>query len=399
MRYTNEQRNLAEGMEILLKLYYRLKETDKKDWLTDSMVQLVGECAYKVIPTFKKCLYIKSPDHPRLKFYSPEGGVMNISKKDFRIFVYAMDAFIEERKIEIITVEGISHEFKRENYSRLRQKVIENVAIPKEVYRDSANFRFQSFTPGVRDEVSGEGHYNGLVSHPIYRETIHFHTSEESAFAKTLYSEGSAYGAEITPPLKTKHKNNFHDLLQYFFVKYIDVFESFDRIDLCDYKPCGKLVYKIRYGKRKFCCDKCKTDNHKASQDNDKRLCRGSHNKWIDRIAMNKPQRAQHVYKAEHCDIECELPIGKREVCEHMIDKKTKHCDVNCEQPIEIKEVCDHMIGKKKVCPTLYELNKELCDAYKEIKENKLPKKRRHKDLEFDIHLRKSKRIRKSKRK
>ena len=367
MRYTNEQNNLHDGMIILINLYYKLKETDKEDWLSEPIVRLIGEFAYKVIPTFKKCLYIKSPDHPRLKFYSPKGGVMNLNKKDFRRFVYAMDAFSVEDKEDIISVAGISHEFRRQEYPRLRQKVIENVAIPKAVYRDSENFRFQSFIPGVRDETPGEGHYNGLVSHPIYREIIHFHTYGGSNFVNTLYHSFPVSDKQITPPLKTKRKNNFLDLLQYFFVKYIDVFESFKRIALCDYKPCGKLFYQIHYGKGDYCCDDCGDKNHRA-QDPDKYKCRDRQNKWINNVAYRLSRDAYNVSKAYHCDVECELPIEKREVCEHTI-------------------------GKKKVCPIIYELNEKLCDAYKKIKDNKNHKKERRIDgLELDTRLRKSKR-------
>jgi hypothetical protein len=286
---------------------------------------------------------------------------MNIIEKDFRTFVYAMDAFIEERKTEIITVEGISHEFKRENYYRLRQKVIENVAIPKEVYRDSENFRFQSFIPGVRDEAPGEGHYNGLVSHPIYRETIHFHTNEESAFAKTLYGEDSAYGAEITPPLKTKRKNRFLDLLQYFFVKYIDVFESFDRIALCYYKPCGKLVYKIRYGKRKFCCDKCKSENHKALQDNDKRLCKEKQNAWIRR-------KFTFEFTTRH----------KNEIREKPYTVLKSKCD-KCNGPVD----------KGGLCPILRDLNEKAFKIFEDEKNR--PKTRRISGLEFNKHFKPAK--------
>ncbi len=361
MRYTNEQRNLAEGMEILIKLYYRLKETDKKDWLADSVVKLVGECAYKVIPTFKKCLYIKNPYHPRLKFYSPKGGVMNIIEKDFRVFVYAMDAFSREDRKDIITVEGISHEFKRENYSILRQKVVENVAIPKKVYRDSKNYRFQSFITGVRDETPGEGHYNGLVSHPIYREIIHFRAYGGSNFVNTLYHSFPVSDKQITPPLKIKRKNRFLDLLQYFFVKYIDVFDSFDRIALCDYKPCGKLVYKIRYDKRKFCCDKCKLDNHKALQDNDKRLCKEKQNTWIRR-------KFTFEFTTRH----------KNEIREKPYTVLKSRCD-KCNGPVD----------KGGLCPILRDLNEKAFKIFEDEKNR--PKTRRIPGLEFNKHFKPTK--------
>jgi hypothetical protein len=75
MRYTDEQRNLAEGMEILIKLYYRLKETDKKDWLSEPVVRLIAEIVYKVIPGFTTCLYLKNPDNKNtLRYFTGAPG-------------------------------------------------------------------------------------------------------------------------------------------------------------------------------------------------------------------------------------------------------------------------------------------------------------------------------------
>ena len=264
-------------------------------------------------------------------FFSGMYGFIGLSNKELQKFVIVMDAFsVEYDKIDLIETHRSTYQFSKTDRN--------NLTIPRAVYRDSKYFSLQTAFADTPEHKRELAHISNF---PTYHEIIHMGINPKSVFANTLYySQG--YTDAIPPYIQGG--NSFLGFLRYFFAKYIQAFESFDRIAPCAYKPCGKLFYKIRYGRGDYCCETCGNENHKATQDNDKRLCRGNHNAWIDRIAMGTPQRAQHVYKTEHCDVKCELPIGKREVCEHTI-------------------------GKKKVCPNLYELNKELCDAYKEIKE------------------------------
>ena len=351
MRYTDEQRNLAEGMAILIKLYYRLKETDQTEWRTDSVIRLVAELAYKVIPDFKKCLYIKSTEQPKLKFFMHKGGVLYVSKKDFRKFLYAMDAFPGEYDKDILSVSGISHEFKRALYSG-RTKIREDVTMPKTVYRDSRDLLMESFIPRSREDVPKEGHYIGMVSPPTYREIIHFGASEESSFAKALYRSPSGQYNISNISLKINLKNTFLGLLQYFFVKYMDVFESFDRIALCEYEPCKKLIFDIRLGRRHFCSDLCRKKAHDALQDSDKLHCQNKQNVWIRRKSAELSINPFTVYK-QFCD------------------------------------QCNHPVAKGGLCPILCDRNKKMYVALEQKK--KLPRKRLHPE-KFDKHLRPSKR-------
>jgi len=383
MRYTDEQRNLAEGMEILINLYYRLKETNRTEWQTDSIIRLMAELAYKVLPDFKKCLYIKSPEQPKLKFFSPKGGVLYVHKRNFRKFLYAMDAFVDEREKHPIHVVSVSRESKRAPYSD-ETKVEKHESVSKTVYRDSRDFSMLSFVPGARDDIPHGGYYAGMASPPDFRETIHFYADPESNFVKTLYrgpddvailskildhfydvpGPVSKFAKALRSSPKRRietinkvsleihlRKGTFIDLLQYFFAKYIDAFGSFDRITQCKYEPCKKMIFDIRCGRRHFCSDLCRKKAHDALQDSDKLHCQNKQNVWIRRKSDELSVNPFTVYK-QFCD------------------------------------QCDHPVAKGGLCPILCDRNKKMYAAWEQKK--KLPRKRLHIE-KFDKHLRPSK--------
>ena len=384
LRYSDEQRNYADGMDILIKLYYCLKETDQTDWQTDSVIRSVAELAFKVLPDFKKCLYIKSPEQPKLKFFSPKGGVLYVHKKNFRKFLYAMDAFVDEREKQPIHVVSVSRESKRAPYSD-RGKIENNEPVSKTIYRDSEGFYMLPFVPGSRNNIPEGGYYAGMASPPDFRETIHFYADPDSNFVKTLYrgSDNIAILSKIldsfydVPDSVSKFakalrssphrrietinkvsleihlkKSTFIDLLQYFFAKYIDVFGSFDRIAQCGYEPCGKLFFDFRSGRRHFCSGLCRKKAHDALRDPVKLRCQNKQNVWIRRKSDELSIKPYTVYK-DRCDR------------------------------------CDHPVDKGGLCPVLCGGNKKMYAEWEQQK--KLPRERLHIE-KFDKHLRPPKR-------
>jgi hypothetical protein len=332
MRYTDKHYNLADGMQILIDLYYHLKETDRAQWMEEPVIQSIAKLAYKVIPNFKTCQYLKRSiplqSKPRLQFFTRRQGIINLDENDFQKFVEAMDAFPGEREINPIVKLGANYEVKESvQGSGTADKV--KWTIPPAVYRDSDDFLMKSFIPGSLEDNPAAKLYKGMIAPPPYHETIRVEVNPESNFANALYRlpGGNPDYPEYIDPISPyiKGGDTFLGLIRYFFAKYIEAFKSFDRITLCEYGPCKKLIFSIRLGERLFCDNKgvCKSAHHKVAQDPVKRKCRGKQNRWIRNKDYQLAIDHETVKKKEYCDY-CQRPVITEGECPHLRELNKK---------------------------------------------------------------------------
>jgi hypothetical protein len=332
IRYTAEHQNLAEGMQIVINLYYRLKETDKKEWLSEPVVGMIAELAYKVVPTFEYCLCIKSPYYTKLKLFKGASGLIDLSERDLQKFVDAMDAFHDEyKKPNLIMIGGITRVSKTDRHW------------PKSIYKDSTKLKIKSLVPGSPEDQPGKGHYKGLSDPPDYHEIIQVHLNHSSTFVDKLYYHFHSYKDAISP--YAKGGDTFLGLIRYVFAKYSGAFRSFDRVKTCDYEPCKKIFYDKRYGRKKFHDPICKTRSDIASQDPVKRSCREKQNAFIRR-------KFTPEFEGRHEEIEQPYTVYK----------------YKCEK-------CNNPGVKSGLCKTLRKNNIEAFKAFEEDKKH--PKKRR----------------------
>jgi hypothetical protein len=88
---------------------------------------------------------------------------------------------------------------------------------------------------------------------------------------------------EITSP-RSGHTTEFCDVIRYVFAKYYYLFGSFDRIKICNYDPCRRMLMEKKKGAGLFCSRNCRHYSYYAQLSNDQRLCMLRQNAWINRL-------------------------------------------------------------------------------------------------------------------
>ena len=331
MRFTNEQKNLSDGMRILLGLYNDLMVTPQEEWFRESIIRKIAELLFYTVPGFTNCWYSAVS---KALFHTDFEHIVRITAEDFECFLKLMKEFYREDLGAIdtsFTVVDIGYEL------RSGQKNDLSFVGHKTKRRDRKELNFFFDVSLNRDEIE-KSCKEPLGFH--YQETLYCKINVNSEFTRTLLFTYSRRSTRIEIPMPSLFNDvDFMGLLRYFFVKYHLAFDSsFDRIKVCQYDQCRKLYFeKRKTDSGQFCSNLCRKKSHRQEEP-EKFDCRERQKAWINSKISNKQilEMYSEKYKSE--------PISYGIY---------KHECTNCTH---------QQIGG--YCPILLKKNKKLIDIY-----------------------------------
>ena len=113
---------------------------------------------------------------------------------------------------------------------------------------------------------------------------------------------------------------SFSRLSRYILIYYHLVFNSFDRIKLCNLKDCQKLFFDKYKGRGMFCSGACRKKNNDLQwSDNEKKKCHDRQNQWIiNKINKQRDDKKYHLVPKYRC-LECKQTMKTR-YCEKLLE-------------------------------------------------------------------------------
>ena len=168
----------------------------------------------------------------------------------------------------------------------------------------------------------------------IISEAIRWlHISTTTDFGKiVLLDYTDKNGLCKVPTLNCNHWNSFSEIICAFFVNYQLTFNSFDRVAICNYGECKKLILQKNKGARKYCNEYCKRNDFYSAIGEDKKKCLVNQRGFIDywhgntRIPHKESSAVEKnpAYVNKDDCIKCEKAVMTRGECKILQKKNPK---------------------------------------------------------------------------
>ena len=275
-RLTKEQKNFGEAMRLLIELYYKFEETDRKDWYSNEIIVLISKVFALVFPNFRPCIY-----YQRLKMfrYGLPDDEIRVKRSDIEIFIAIM------KTIRTDISSG------RVNLFQIKERVVSNqctsqirpssVAAKKITSRQTGLESLKPVTIISQHNIRTGYKYRGISLMPpnpsqVEYDNYHLSGNRPSSLVEELFRD---IGTKIWHPKFFSSSSSFKDVIRYLLVKYQYIFGSYERIKLCC--QCGKLFFERKLGAGFYCSGTCRKRYYDALQPKGKRLCRERQNAWI----------------------------------------------------------------------------------------------------------------------
>ena len=308
LRFTVEQRNFSEAMKFLIDLYYRVQNTDQKQWFSKQVIDSVSKILGLTIPNFYPCLYFQGYSFFR---YRDKNEKISLLKGHLTVFIEFMDAIakdIDKGIYEIFEIKGLVKEtrqwFNSEDYLRFFKT--DNAEV-----QDAAGKTTCKIVPSLPAGagVNAKSKFIELRSNALNRPSYQFESFQVSVnSASHLYENfWEEEGGKISAPGYIKPDASFLHVIKFILIKYQHLMGSFERLKLCRY--CGKIFFEKRIGSKEYCSASCRKKFNDALQMPEVRLCRERQNAWI-RYKYENIVNCPRVYYLQKD--ECEKCSGEK---------------------------------------------------------------------------------------
>ena len=279
-RFSEEQKQTASAMILLIELYYFFLESDRRERFSTPVIEKVAAFLDLTIPNFSPCLYFRHPSCFRYRNAGEE-----ISYRNEHI-----DATIE-------VIGELSANLKHNNlkwfniYGRIveRRQILETEATSgnqsvskKEDLLEETSPICRIIDPLPKDaDPKQSDEYHALRNATLNRPPEYF-----ESFQLTVNSSDSDLigflpesDGRISSPGHINEKAGFIHAVKYLLVKYQYLFGSFERLKVCNH--CGKLFFEKKLGAGLYCSSLCRKKYFDSLQPPEKRKCRERQNGWI----------------------------------------------------------------------------------------------------------------------
>ncbi len=250
-RFTIEQKKISEAMKLLIDLYYRFLESDRKDWFSDETIQLIAKIFDQTIPNFNPCLYIRKSSIFRFRGRDERIRISEIQINDFITFMNLMHTDISKGILKFFRfLERIVRTHERTNINTLSY-VEEIESVEHNKIKNMPLCKIIQPIPEDADTQTKSEYHNTidmtLNEPPDEYESFRLQMMSDCALDKEFYLED---GSMISCPGYIKPNISFTKTVKYLLVKYQFLMESFERVKIC--KQCSKLFVEKMKGALRF---------------------------------------------------------------------------------------------------------------------------------------------------
>lgn len=326
-RFNKEQKLLAECMNYLIQLYYLDKDRPSErvwyfgevcDTLMRLYERLYGEGECKVGEKDNDTLSISHPEKPgrRVRYFcyiSPSCWSQFIAIMDeltravgknqrthFPIFsrTYELTAdvthHIDLSKIgESMVNDPEAEAWKLAKICSRSRTIINKLASP--VIRSGEltiyNIDSESVLRIIPKDVLWVGHRTQFAEMVLHDNT-------------DRHGHGDAINSPHQFSPSALLQGRFIEVIQALLINFDVEFGGYDRIKSC--RQCGHIFFEKQKGAGQFCGDKCRLKHDRASEPNEKRLCRGRQYQWLkyhyDHEKLDLPKMLWKLYESPKQD-------------------------------------------------------------------------------------------------
>lgn len=302
-RLNTAQQNYLDGIDKLVRFYYQISSQDEDNWFSDKNIMLISKIFSRTIPKFTQSVCYRDGIGYKLR-YSSKDTCININNNEFRKFIEIMGDFhkecLNERIHDVYKVtKTICSVDSLPVLNRDFKAIQKNFYYPVKLIRNKYDCKI--FHDGISILVDSYRSYpnnelldlieSGLDDPPSLQETFYVEIPVNSDLVYSLSSIDEHLAMEqdgVVSSPKTSEETKFSDAIRYIFAKYYTLFGSFDRIKICKYEKCRRLVVERKLGATDYCKKRsCRVLVHKIKQPKEALQCRERNNNWF-RSIVNK---------------------------------------------------------------------------------------------------------------
>ncbi|HHP7236631.1 MAG TPA: hypothetical protein ACFCUC_18520 [Desulfobacterales bacterium] len=302
-RFSEDQRQTAEAMKLLIEVYYLFVESRRRECFSTPVIEKVASFLDLVIPNFRPCLYFRQPSCFR---YRVEGEEITFRNEH-------IDATIE---VFAELVASLKHG--NPKWFNITGRTVER----RQELDGGASISNQALSPTTEDLTGGTSPICRIIDPPP-EDADHKQSDEYIALRNATLNKPPEYfesfqlsinsgaqdaegffleeGDRISSPGYFKSRAGFIHVVKYLLVKYQFLFGSFERIKICNY--CGKLFFEKKLGAGVYCSPLCRKRYFDALQPPEKRKCRERQNAWIRyrQLFYDWPRTGVYTLQKDDC--------------------------------------------------------------------------------------------------
>lgn len=312
-RFSDDQKDLSKSLKFLLKIYYSSDYSKpEEEWPWEEINQNIKELFSNIFGTECDCEFDINKRKVRIKTSGKISHKYTINIQQMRKFASMMKDLCDEiskQQFHHLELAGlfdmVQTEVKATQKNVTKQKItLINNTITKSIPKD------------YKSDYEEDNHKNIYVKyHRKYR--VRPFTGLGNAL---LLIDETKKIKKIEHYTSEKIKS-FSRLSRYILIYYHLVFNSFDRIKLCNLKDCQKMYFEKYKGRGTlFCSGKCRKKNNDSQWPEEKKKCHDNQNQWISgKITKQKNDKKAFLVPKYRCLLECKQ-VMKRGCCEILLD-------------------------------------------------------------------------------